>query len=607
MSALLSPGALAQTVDIETPELVVVTYTIAGLGSRIAAGLIDTVCTLLAMLAVVLLAVFALPGASGVVPGGNFAWMVGLFILVQFAVIWGYHVAFEVLADGRTPGKRLIGLRVVLDGGYSVTFTASMLRNILRAVDMLPPVSYLVGMIAVGLSSRGKRLGDHAAGTIVVREALGTIVPPAPPAAAEAGEERTDRPLRTVLTDDAYALVERWVGRDATLAPAHRGSVAAQVWARVAPAAADRMHDGDPATALRALYAEERALRQRGTSAQGASGAQRERHAIVATRSPRWIAFAATLVRVRRSGLGVLGEDGVRAFVAEYRALSGDLARLQTASAGAPSDELFYLGRLVASAHNTLYGRKHGDIRAVGRYLAIEVPMEIRRSVVPILLSATLLFGPAALAWMAVQRDASAAATLVSPAMRDRAADGVRRAARGDGYIDDPEILRPVMASRIVANNIQVSFFALAGGVTAGLGTAALLFLNGTTLGAFFGLYASYGILPLLLAFVAPHGVLELTAIAIAGGAGFLVAAAILLPGPRTRRRALAENGRRAVRLITGVTLLLLVAGAIEGLVSPIPWWPLELKLVVSALTAVLLWVYLRLGIAAGLRPRRAP
>jgi uncharacterized membrane protein SpoIIM required for sporulation len=154
-----------------------------------------------------------------------------------------------------------------------------------------------------------------------------------------------------------------------------------------------------------------------------------------------------------------------------------------------------------------------------------------------------------------------------------------------------------VMASSIIANNVQVTFAAFALGVTAGLGTLTLLLLNGVSLGGVLGLYESKGILRLIVAFVAPHGVLELTAICIAGGGGLLIAAALLLPGDRTRRRALKENSRRAIRLIGTSTVLLIVAGSLEGLVSPIPNWPLSAKLAVSAATAVLLVAYLRGGV----------
>jgi uncharacterized membrane protein SpoIIM required for sporulation len=118
-----------------------------------------------------------------------------------------------------------------------------------------------------------------------------------------------------------------------------------------------------------------------------------------------------------------------------------------------------------------------------------------------------------------------------------------------------------------------------------------------------FGLYASKGIGGLLVAFVAPHGVLELAAICIAGGAGFLLASGLLLPGPRTRRLALVENSRRAIRLVAGAAMLLVVAGSIEGFVSPIEWWPIDVKLAVSGATLVALYVYLRLAVV----PARAP
>ena len=128
--------------------------------------------------------------------------------------------------------------------------------------------------------------------------------------------------------------------------------------------------------------------------------------------------------------------------------------------------------------------------------------------------------------------------------------------------------------------------------------------MNGVSLGGVFGLYASKGILPLLVAFVAPHGVLELSAICIGAGGGLLVAAAMLVPGDRTRRRALAENGARAMRLLAGAALFLLVAGSLEGMVSPIPYWPLSLKLIVSATTLVLMIAFLRGG-AGSQQPAR--
>jgi uncharacterized membrane protein SpoIIM required for sporulation len=99
--------------------------------------------------------------------------------------------------------------------------------------------------------------------------------------------------------------------------------------------------------------------------------------------------------------------------------------------------------------------------------------------------------------------------------------------------------------------------------------------------------------------------VLELIAICIGGGAGFLLAGAIVLPGARTRRDALVTNARRAIHLVVAATLMLVAAGALEGLVSPIPHWPLGAKLAVSAATAVAFAGWLAAG--RGARARSAP
>jgi uncharacterized membrane protein SpoIIM required for sporulation len=223
------------------------------------------------------------------------------------------------------------------------------------------------------------------------------------------------------------------------------------------------------------------------------------------------------------------------------------------------------------------------------------------RSAAPIALAGLLLFGPAVIAAVGVMREPGIAPRLLPSTMLQRAEDGVQRAKSGEGYIDDPQLLRPVMASRIMTNNVQVTFAVFAGGVTAGLLTVLMLVLNGISMGAVVGLYASKSIGMLLLAFVAPHGVLELFAICVAAGGGFLIASGLLLPGARTRMRALAENSRRAARLVAASTFLLIIAGTLEGFVSPIPWWPIEGKLAVSGVTAVFLYLYL----AGGRAPRR--
>lgn len=169
------------------------------------------------------------------------------------------------------------------------------------------------------------------------------------------------------------------------------------------------------------------------------------------------------------------------------------------------------------------------------------------------------------------------------------------RAKAGRGYVDDPEAGRPLMGSLIIVNNLQVAFVAFALGIT-GIGTVMTLVFNGVLFGGVLGVYSVKGIAQLILAFVAPHGVLELSAIAIAGGAGLLLTTALLLPGKQTRRDALVTNAKRALKLIVCAILFMSIAGMLEGFVSPIPWWPIEWKAMVALATLVVMILYLTLG-----------
>jgi uncharacterized RDD family membrane protein YckC len=148
---------LDDRLTIPTPEGVQLDLVLAGPGSRFTAAAVDWVIQL------VLLALAALT----LLAGGNVGY--ALFAIVAFIVFFGYDVLFEVFNSGRTPGKRLNGLRVVRGEGQPVTFTASAIRNLLRLVDILPGM-YLVGGTAILVSSRNQRLGDMAADTLVVRE-----------------------------------------------------------------------------------------------------------------------------------------------------------------------------------------------------------------------------------------------------------------------------------------------------------------------------------------------------------------------------------------------------------------------------------------------------
>jgi uncharacterized membrane protein SpoIIM required for sporulation len=159
-----------------------------------------------------------------------------------------------------------------------------------------------------------------------------------------------------------------------------------------------------------------------------------------------------------------------------------------------------------------------------------------------------------------------------------------------------PVAERPFTSTFIMQNNIQVSLLAFSTGVLGGVFTVWVLLMNGLILGGVLGLTMHYGIGFDLFTFVIGHGVIELSVIFIAGGAGLMLGWAVLHPGLLRRRDALAQAAARAVRLVVGGIPLLIMAGFIEGFISPaenVPWW---VKWGLGIFSGVALYSYLLLS-----------
>ena len=173
------PVELRDQLSIDTPELVSLEYAVAGIGSRAIACLIDYAIQMTAgTLVLLLLALIAsmapsspTPAAAAPVakPSSSDAWGTAIAFLVIFIFQWGYFTLFETFWNGRTPGKRLLRLRVMQQNGRSIGFLDSLTRNLLRVADGIPGF-YLVGLIAVFATRQSQRLGDLVAGTMVVHE-----------------------------------------------------------------------------------------------------------------------------------------------------------------------------------------------------------------------------------------------------------------------------------------------------------------------------------------------------------------------------------------------------------------------------------------------------
>ena len=303
----------------------------------------------------------------------------------------------------------------------------------------------------------------------------------------------------------------------------------------------------------------------------------------IASRQPRWTELEELLTRSEGNGLRGFDADQIEALGRGYRQVVSDLA---IARRDFPDDQLtLWLNGLASRAHLRLYRAPPPSWRRFGQFFWTDFATRFRAARGYLGVSALLLFGPAALAYLAALFDPTLRDALVPVELRNVMASGRT-------WTDIQPGLRPGMATLIFTNNIQVAFLSFTGGVLFGIGTAYVLLTNGLLLGGVLGAAQFYGVAPLLWSFISPHGYLELTCIVIAGAAGLMLGDALLRPGLLLRREALARAARRSVQLVGGAAPVLVVAGLIEGFVSPSEL-PMVAKLIVGPLLGAALYALL--------------
>jgi len=567
------PRDWRQRLAIETPEHVALAYELAGVGSRGLAAIIDTAILALAGLAVFL--------AIGLLPVHG--WLTGVVaIAAQFALVWGYFTLYEAYRDGQTPGKRMVGIRVVYDTGHPVDLAGAAIRNLLRVVDVLPP-PYFIGIALVALHPRAKRLGDIVAGTVVVRDRPQEAAAPS----VEPAEEAAELPE---LDDEEWALLSRFHQRALEVEPEVRHRLAE----RVAERLADHLPGGAGAEGLERLHREEAARRRGRLAGTAHRGADR----FAARKAPRWEEFTALADRVSQGGLDALGPDELIDFAARYREIAADLARARTY--GVDPAAVARLERLAAVGHNALYRRERTTLGAAWRFVARESPAAVLGAWRAVLLASLVFVLPALAGYLTLRERPTLAAEVLPDVLLARAEAGAKSAGEGRGYFDAPAGTRPLVATSIITNNIGVAFRCFAGGVVAGVGALVLLAYNGVQIGAASGYFADRGLLGYLWTFILGHGALELFAIWVSGAAGFLLGRAMIAPGDYSRGDALVLAGRAGIRMVTAAGVILLVAGSIEGFVSA-GGVPVPVRAAVSVASVVFLVLYLAAG-----RPARA-
>jgi uncharacterized RDD family membrane protein YckC len=257
---------------IDTPEHVALEYSIAGIGSRFVAMLLDSliiggVFVVELLILVVVASATLSTGLTGRMGDAAGKWFVALILLVDFAILWGYFALFEAYWHGQTPGKRVMKLRVIKDSGRQITLFESMARNLLRVVDYLPSL-YLTGVITMLCTKRSQRVGDLVAATLVVHERLdeGSLLhfSAAPDPMQSGSLSVTMFPADAVARLQAQDLVviETFFARMLDLPMATRSSIAYRMVAQMASKMGVAVPEGNPERALESLAYQ---MRRRGS------------------------------------------------------------------------------------------------------------------------------------------------------------------------------------------------------------------------------------------------------------------------------------------------------------------------------------------------------
>ncbi|MCD6405242.1 MAG: stage II sporulation protein M [Planctomycetes bacterium] len=572
---------------IETPENVRFTFRAAGVGVRALAYLIDLVFRMLPVLAIAIIlsltgGLLDILGAASIVQA--------LCVIGVFLMQWGYYVLFETLWNGRTPGKRYIGIRVVMDGGYPVTFTASAVRNLVRILDALPGL-YAFGVLSSFISRHGKRLGDFAAGTIVVKEEpfdiryLSVIENASAPSPAT-----TAAAVR--LSPAEVDLVARYLQRQDNFDAYHREDIAKKIVEKIAPrvtrpsrALEYLLEKGNYSKYLEAVLA----LAEDAAPERGDTGVNR----FVKTHKEDWLRLVHLTGRIDKGGLSSLDPAGLRDVTRLYRRLAGDLAYAETFFGA--TDLTRFLNSLLGRAHNHIYRAPRRSVKGLAEFFRSGFPALFQRNLRYFALSLYIFLGAMLFGVLAFAAD-SRTAGLVLP---QRVIENVHE---HEMWTRDVFAVTPASfaSAAILTNNITVTFAAFGLGLAVGLGSMYILVLNGMMFGVVLMLTGAHGMSYDLWSFVGAHGFIELFIIILAGAGGLRMGLSLLAPGDLPRLESLKTGATEGVLMVLGGAPVLVVAGLVEGFISPqesIPGW---VKIVFGLALLAALVLYLGRPVSQG-------
>ncbi|HEY6465382.1 MAG TPA: stage II sporulation protein M [Candidatus Acidoferrales bacterium] len=300
-------------------------------------------------------------------------------------------------------------------------------------------------------------------------------------------------------------------------------------------------------------------------------------------RRPHWARLEQLIGADARRGISTLAASELQELALLYRQTASDLA---TVREDASSTQLtIYLNQILGRAHNLIYMGRRAKPVGIWTFYKDTYPAIFRETFPDTFAAFVICLAAAVTAFLIAVGDPAFPRFFLGGSMIDTIEHHKM-------WTQSIVTVKPLASSAILTNNLSVAFATFALGITAGIGTVYMMLVNGLLIGTVAGACWREGMSLQLWSFVAAHGVLELPAIFIAGGAGLGIARGLLFPGQLPRRSSLAIAGAQSVKLMLGTIPLLLIAGAIEGFISPSSL-PIPVKFLLAAALASLLALYL--------------
>jgi len=297
-----------------------------------------------------------------------------------------------------------------------------------------------------------------------------------------------------------------------------------------------------------------------------------------------WKDLEATLAKLKSKSLYKFSKEELDNFLYSYNLVCSHLSYARTNYGNSSTTN--YLNKLVASAHSYIYTTKTFSLKNLFNFLVSGFPKLVKKNWKLILISTLVFLIAMGISFVFTLISTDNAGAFISQEMADSILEGNinEYASNRNGAVLSPFIF---------TNNIKVGIFAFALGMTLAIGTVYVLYTNGYMLGALAALYLHKGGSYLFWSLILPHGILELFAIFVCGGAGIIIGYSIINPGKYSRKDSLIIRGKEAIKLLLGTIPIFIIAGCIEGYFTPSSLFSETAKLIFAFMTLVLLVVYL--------------